>query len=90
MNAIPESHYVTIDVTRLKGIIQVYENRWWWCVDGLPEKAIFYRGANSRRYPGSPQCNGDWRISERIVPPHSGAQLVFIERAFVPWEDKHG
>lgn len=86
---IPRDHYRTIDVTvdAAKGIVQVLTNRWWWCVDGTPTKAIFYHGADKRRYPGSRQCNTQKEITERIVPNVENAKLIFIEKAFVPWED---
>ncbi len=85
--AIPAEHYRTIDVLEPKGIVQVYNDRWWWCVDGKPEKAVFYFGRNKRNYPGSPQCNGNKAISEKIPVSIENAQLVFVPRAFVPWED---
>src|ERR1700722_18716194 len=84
---IPAEHYRTLDVIEPKGIVQVYNERWWWCVDGNPEKAIFYTGSNKRNYPGSPQCNGNKTITERIIPNVQDAQLVFVPRAFVPWVD---
>lgn len=84
---IPESHYRIIDVKNPRGIVQVCDARWFWCVDGLPEKAIFYIGPQKRRYPGSPQCNENRQISERIIPGVPNAQLVFVPRAFVPWTE---
>lgn len=85
--AIPPEHYGTLDVLEPKGIVQVYDNRWWWCLDGDPRKAIFYHGRDKRRYPGSPQCNGNKSISERIPVPFDNAALVFVPRAFVPWKE---
>lgn len=88
MTSIPATHYRTVDVTRLKGVVQVLDDRWFWCVNGDPKQAIFYTGSDKRRYPGSPQCNGSKAISERVVPPLDGAELVFVKQAFVPWEDR--
>lgn len=85
----PIDNCVTRDVTQPDGIVQVYRNFWWWCVDGDPRKALFYcpRG---RRDVGSPQCNQSEAVAKRIgedLHYVECAQMVQIPLAFVPWED---
>lgn len=79
--------FVTFDVVNPQGIVQVYRNYWWWCVDGDPTKAIFYK--TSSRSPGHAQCNSNKEIAQGVgdkQPYPVGAQLVQIPLAFVPWE----
>lgn len=71
-----------------KGIVQVYRDSWWWCIDGDPKRALFY-GA-SRRHRGFAQCNTNPAIA-RTLGERNGydkvAQMVQIPLAFVPWSD---
>lgn len=80
--------YITRDVVNPKGIVHVYRDFWWWCVDGDPTKAIFYR--RGQRGPGSPQCNSSQMIAQgvgAVLRYPAEAKLVQIQIAFAPWED---
>lgn len=82
------SRYITHNVLDPTGIVQVYKDYWWWCVDGDPKKALFYRPG--RRGFGSPQCNSNKTISERVgknLGHDKRAQLIQIPVALSPWED---
>lgn len=86
--ALPPEHYVIRDVTDPRGTVRVLRDHWWWCVDGDPRKAIFYVGRpNSRRHVGSPQCNSNRAITERITTPFETASVCQIPIAFIPVED---
>ena len=76
---VPRKHYTTHDVTKAEGVVTVMNNKWFWCEDGKPEKAVFYRKF-------SPQCNSNNEISERIGAPYEGCELVFIEQVFAPYD----
>lgn len=83
--------YIERNVIEPTGIVQVYKNYWWWCVNGDPTRAIFYKGMYSRII-GSPQCNANKRICEMVNANNrmnypEGTQLIQIPLAFVPWED---
>jgi hypothetical protein len=82
-------YYIYRDVTDPKGIVQVYRDYWWWCKDGDPKLAMFYRPWN-RGY-GSAQCNSN-KVCAEVVGKSLGyesiASLVQIPLAFVPWEDR--
>lgn len=86
--ALPVDQYVLRDVTDPRGVVRVLRDRWWWCVDGDPRKAVFYigRGRFARRHVGSPQCNGNRLITERIPVPFESASIVLVPIAFVPAE----
>lgn len=63
------------------GVVQVLENKWFWCEDGDPTKGVVFDKF-------SPQCNSNKRIAEtfsigRIFP---SAKLIFVEKCFVPWD----
>lgn len=85
---IEESDYKERNVVEPSGIVQVYRDYWWWCVEGDPTRALFY--APHKKETGSPQCS----ISEAVVRSVGGtlghdkrAQLVKIPLAFAPWEE---
>jgi hypothetical protein len=82
--------YVTRNVVDPKGVVQVYKNFWWWCEDGDPTKALFYVGLlRGRRDIGSPQCNANQEIAERVgvrLEHTLRAKLIQIPLAFVPWD----
>lgn len=84
---VSDSKFVERNVVDPSGIVQVYKNFWWWCIDGDPKRAIFYR--LTPRSTGSPQCNSNESIArgvgEKLGYPE-GAQLIHIPLAFVPWE----
>ncbi len=87
--------YIERDVIHPSGIVQVYKDYWWWCVNGDPTRAIFY--CYKGKYPyarrmGAPQCNADKRIcqmknADNCMNYPEGTQLIQIPLAFVPWED---
>lgn len=80
--------YIYRDVTDPKGIVQVYRDYWWWCKNGDPKHAMFYR-PRSRGY-GSAQCNSSKACAEGVgvqLGYPDVAQLIQIPLAFVPWED---
>jgi hypothetical protein len=87
--ALPVEHYVIRDVTSPVGVVRVLRDRWWWCLDGDPRKAVFYigRGRFASRRAGSPQCNGNKAITERIPVPFPSAVVCHVPIAFVPVED---
>lgn len=81
------SDYVERNVTNPSGIVQVYKDFWWWCMDGDPTRAVFYTAG--RRGIGSPQCNSNRAVSERVgknLGHDLRAQLIQIPLAFCPWE----
>jgi hypothetical protein len=80
--------YVLRDVTDPRGVVRVLRDHWWWCVDGDPRKAVFYIGHGRFAKPrvGSPQCNSNRSISERIPVPFETAVLCQIPMAFAPVE----
>lgn len=65
------------------GVVQVLEDKWFWCADGDPEKGIIYKEF-------SPQCNSNKQIAEGfpLTKLFPNAKLVFIERCFVPWDTR--
>lgn len=82
----PESFYIERNVVDPEGIVQVYKDRWWWCVEGDPKRALFYR--RHKRDVGSPQCNGSQALAESVganLKHAERAQLIHIPLAFVPW-----
>lgn len=83
-----EKNYVTHDVINPRGVVCVYRDSWWWCIDGDPSKALFYKVG--RKGHGSPQCNMNKTVAE-LVGSNLGhdkrAQLIQIPMAFVPWEE---
>jgi hypothetical protein len=83
---VTKEHYVIRDVTDPKGVVRVLRDKWWWCVDGDPRKAVFFigRGRLARRHVGSPQCNSNRWITERITTPFESAVVTQIQLAFVP------
>lgn len=72
--------YNTKDVTTAKAGLEVYKDSYWLCEDGDPKKALFWGK--------SPQCNRNKGIVERglnnLPDVPIGAQIVFVETAFVP------
>ena len=79
--------YLTVNVIDPEGVVAVYRDHWWWCVDGDPTKALFYRG---HWRIGTPQCNSNKKVSEMIgakLGYHEFASLIQIPLAFVPYED---
>jgi hypothetical protein len=80
--------YVERNVIDPKGIVQVYRDSWFWCVEGDPKRALFYTAG--RRGVGSPQCNLNQAVAQRVgenLKHDTRAQLVQIPMAFIPWED---
>ena len=86
--AMQPTHYVLRDVTNPRGVVRVLRDHWWWCVDGDPRKAVFYIGGGrfAGRRIGSPQCNSNRAITERIPVPFGSAVIRQIPLAFVPAE----
>ncbi len=81
--------YVAVNVVDPSDVVQVYKDFWWWCLDGDPTKAIFYK-CNIRGGIGSPQCNSNKEIAETVgkrLKHNERAQLIQIPLAFVPWRD---
>jgi hypothetical protein len=78
--------YVERNVLDTNGIVQVFRDYWWWCIEGDPKRALFFcmlRGI------GSPQCNLKREIAEAIgerLGHNKCAKLVQIPLALVPWE----
>ena len=68
------------DVTDFdEGHYSVMRNRWWWCINGKPEAALFYR------FLSHPLCNSDKECAEKL-PHHPDAQLVFVPIAYICME----
>lgn len=71
-------NYKIIDITIPKEGRVVRLNSWWLCVNGDPQKALFYNS--------SPQCNSDKKIADWILTktnvPES-VSVVFIETAYI-------
>jgi hypothetical protein len=84
---LPKEHYVVRDVTNQRGTVRVIRDHYWWCLDGDHERAVFYIGRTKRARVGSPQCNSNRMITERIVTPFEQAIICKIPIAFVPVED---
>lgn len=84
---IPASHYKTHNIVTHPGnaIVRTGKDTWVWCVDGKPEKAVFYCGESKRH--NSLQGNSDKRIAERIVPALQDIELVLVPQFFIPWRD---
>ena len=76
--------YVERNVLDTNGIVQVFRDYWWWCVDGDPKRALFFCG--------SPQCNFKQELAEAVggrLGHNERAKLVRIPLALValvPWE----
>ena len=83
--SIPKEAFRTYDVTALKGVIRVAENTYVWCDRGDPKQAIFFTGRNGSSF--SLQGNSDIHIADRLRPPFPDAELVFLEKVFIPWHD---
>lgn len=82
--------YIRRNVIDPKGIVQVYKNYWWWCEDGDPTKALFYKATEKWRSTGAPQCNANEDIARSIgarLNYGENIKLVQIPLAFEPWED---
>ena len=82
-----ENRYIERNVVEPKGIVQVFRDHYWWCVDGDPKRALFF--SPNKRGDGSPQCNCVQAIAQSIgesLGHVNTAKLVFISLAFVPWE----
>jgi hypothetical protein len=74
--------YKTEDVTIVKGVVRIMENKYWWCINGKPEQAVFYVGKYGKYY--SPQCNSDESVMLRLPKPDlDNLELVLIPNAFV-------
>lgn len=81
-----DKDFSTFDAINPKGIVQVYRDYWWWCVDGDPTKALVY---NARGL-FAPQCNRDEACARAVgtkLGHDTRAQLVQIPLAFVRWRD---
>lgn len=81
--------FVERNVVDPSGIVQVYKNYWWWCVEGDPTRAIFFVRGRSSRDIGSAQCNHSQEIAQAVgekMDYSTWAQLVQIPLAFVPWK----
>lgn len=82
---IRKKKYSTIDATlplNKGGVVQVLENKYWWCLDGNPKQALVYN-----RF--SPQCNSNKQIveSNSLIPRiFADAEIVFIELCFCEWD----
>ena len=83
-----DSSFITHNVIEPKGIVQVYRDFWWWCLDGDPSRALFYRPR--KRGCGSPQCNSSEAVVRKVgegLGHDKRAKLIQIPLAFVPWEE---
>ena len=85
--ALPPEQYIIRDVTNPRGVVRALRDHWWWCIDGEPSKAVFYIGRGRGLRVGSPQCNSNRAITERIPVPFERASIYQIPVAFVPVED---
>jgi hypothetical protein len=73
--------YYTEDILTLKEGKVVKLNRYWLCKDGDPKQAIYYNG--------TPQCNSNIKIPERLLKytiSNTGwnVGIVFVECAYTP------
>lgn len=93
-DVISEDDFVFVPLEKLQepieGHVNCLKDRWW---SVHPEKGLaFYKpkGRNGKRQSGqgnqygSPQCNRNKAIAERLSSRHSWAELQFVEVAFVP------
>ncbi len=79
--------YIEFDVVNPDGIVQVYRDYYWWCIDGDPRRALFF--GNSIKE-GRPQCNYNEDLAKYIglkLGHDKIAKLIQIHLAFVPWEN---
>lgn len=79
--------YKEVNVIEPNGVVQVFKNYWWWCVEGDPTRALFY--APGKRDVGSPQCNFNHALALRIgesLAHEQRAKLIQIPLAFAPWD----
>ena len=84
--------YIERNVIDPTGIVQVYRDYWWWCVNGDPTRAIFYIMGFGQREIGSPQCNANKSVCEIVNANNhmnypEGTELIQIPLAFVPWKN---
>lgn len=80
--------YIERNVIDPKGIVQVYRDYWWWCVDGDAKRALFY--SPRKKGVGSAQCNHSQAVAAHVgnnLGHDMRAQLIQIPLAFSPWED---
>ena len=70
-------HFVPLTerTTTRSSIVYNYANKWWVV---HPEKGLAFFGKGY----GSPQCNNDKSISQRLCPPWG--RIEFIDRVLVP------
>jgi hypothetical protein len=69
-------------------IVSVYRDYWWWCVEGDPKRALFWRSSDRDRV-GHAQCNHSKECAEAVgkrLGHDTRATLVQIPLAFAPWE----
>jgi hypothetical protein len=85
--SLPAEYFVVRDVTDPRGVVRVLRDHWWWCLDGDHQRAVFYIGRTKRPRAGSPQCNSNRSITERIKVPFEQAVIRRIPIAFVPVEE---
>lgn len=85
MTTVIRNKYRTYDVTEPANGCEVFKDRYWFCVNGDPAKALMFGY--------SPQCNKSESILEHRLKklPHTlplktypNIQIVFIPNAFVP------
>ena len=72
------AEYKEIDITDPKNGRRVMRDHWWLCMEGNPQRALFYVWHGGT----SPQANTDKRILEGL--PYEGATPVFVKVAFAP------
>ena len=74
--------YSTKDVvTPSNGLFNIRIGYWWWCEDGDPTKAVFYKGH-------APQCNPDRKILEHYEKPYDGCELVKIPVSYTRFNNR--
>jgi hypothetical protein len=89
MNSSTENRekYVEYNAIDPTGIVQVYRNYYWWCVDGDPKRALLYKPHRSQI--GAPQCNANETLARAVgerLQHDKYAMLVKLKLAFAPWE----
>jgi hypothetical protein len=95
MNEIDNNYFEfnVLEPYSCSNFFQVYWNRYWWCVDGDPRRAVFYYGGENDKIIQPlimyPQCHISEKTARHLLK-NSALQnkedisIVLIPMAFVP------
>lgn len=74
-------YYVTRNVVEpTEGYSMIRKDRWWWCKNGDPKEAVFFRSPGSKEM--SAQCNSNKELLEAFGKPYPECEAVFIKISY--------